>query len=322
MGAEEVTLAAIEEAAERIAPYVHRTPIMGSRQLDERFGCTLLFKCEHLQKAGAFKARGAHNAVMQLSEQEAARGVATHSSGNHGAALALAGRNRGVPVYVVMPENAPEVKKEAVAGYGAEIVYCKPTLEAREATLSEVQARTGAHVVHPYEDPRIICGQGTTGIEVVRQCGDEPPDVVIAPVGGGGLLAGVAAAIGSLVPNCEVIGAEPTGADDAFRSFRDRRWQPQLSPDTIADGLLTSLGIPNFEIILDRVHDIVTVSDESIVESMRLIWTRTKQVVEPSAAVSLAAVLEDRQRFANRRVVLVLSGGNVDLDRLPWIRLS
>ncbi len=319
MTRDEVSLIAIEKAAERIAPYIHRTPILRSRQLDEMFGCTLLFKGEHLQKAGAFKARGAHNAVLQLGDAEASKGVATHSSGNHGAALALAARNRGTRAYVVMPENAPRVKKEAVEGYGAEIVYCESTLEARERTLSEVQTRTGAHFVHPYEDLRVICGQGTIGLEIAQQCGSEPPDVVIAPVGGGGLLSGVAVAIAALLPQCEVIAAEPEGADDAFRSLRDGRWQPQLAPDTIADGLLTSLGRPNFEIIRTHVRDILTVSDHAIVEAMKLIWSRTKQVVEPSAAVTLAAVLGDRERFAGRRVALILSGGNVDLDRLPWV---
>lgn len=313
-----VDLAAIEAASHRIAPYVHRTPVMRSAQLDAMFGCELLLKCEHLQKVGAFKARGAHNAVMSLGESEAAKGVATHSSGNHAAALALAARNRGITAYVVMPENAARVKQDAVAGYGAEIVLCKSTLEARESTLEEVQARTGAHLVHPYEDPRVICGQGTVGLEIGLQCGGEPPDFVIAPVGGGGLLAGVSVAIGALLPECEVLGAEPAGADDAYRSFRDGRLHPQLAPDTIADGLLTSLGGLNFEIIRERVRDIVRVSDEATVEAMRAIWTRAKQIVEPSAAVTLGALLSDPGRFAGKRVVLILSGGNVDLDRLPW----
>jgi threonine dehydratase len=317
--AQPVTLALIEDAAKRIASFVHRTPIEGSRQLGEMFGCELRFKCEHLQKVGAFKARGAHNAVMQLSDEAAARGVTTHSSGNHAAALALAARNRGIRAYAVMPDNSPPVKKEAVAGYGAEIIYCEPTLAARESTLEEVQARTGAHFVHPYEDPRVICGQGTVGLEIVQQSGDAPPDVVIVPVGGGGLLAGVAVALAALLPGCQVIAAEPSGADDAHRSFHSGRWQPQLAPDTIADGLLTSLGKLNFELIQAHVDDIVTVTDDGIVEAMRLIWSRCKQIVEPSAAVTLAAVMSDADRFRGRRVACVLSGGNIDLNRLPWM---
>jgi len=316
--ADSVTLVAIEAAAARIAPYLHVTPVMRSRQLDERFGCELLLKCEHLQRVGAFKARGAHNAVLSLDSDAAANGVATHSSGNHAAALALAARTRGVPAYVVMPENASPVKKQAVASYGAEITFCESTLAAREATLSEVQRRTGAHVVHPYEDVRVICGQGTVGLEISRQCAGRPPDAVIVPVGGGGLLAGVAVSIAAMLPECEVIAAEPAGADDAFRSFRQRRWQPQLSPDTIADGLLTSVGKPNFEIMLRHVRDVVTVTDAAIVDAMELLWTRTKQVVEPSAAVPLAAVATDPERFAGRRIALVLSGGNVDVRRMNW----
>ncbi len=313
-----VTLALIEEAARRIAPYVHRTPLMSSQQLGTMFECVLSLKCENLQKVGAFKARGAHNAVMQLPDGAARKGVVTHSSGNHGAALALAARNRGIPAYVVMPNNSATVKKEAVAGYGAEIIYCEPTLPAREAMLAEVQSRTGAHFVHPYEDPHVICGQGTVGLEIAEQTRGDPPQMIIVPVGGGGLLAGLAVATKSLLPHCAIIAAEPTGADDAYRSFHSRRWQPQLGPNTLADGLLTSLGRLNFELILQNVDDVVTVSDETIVAAMRLIWSRSKLVVEPSAAVTLAAVMGDIPRFRGKRVVLVLSGGNVDLDRLPF----
>jgi len=313
-----VDLSAIKEAAVRIAPWVHRTPLIGSAQLSQITGCEVSIKCEHLQRVGAFKARGAHNAVMQLRDDEARHGVTTHSSGNHAAALALAARNRAVPAFVVMPSNAPRVKRDAVHGYGAEIIECEPTLAARESTLAEVQARTGAHVVHPYEDARVICGQGTVGLEIFEQAEASPPDVVIAPVGGGGLLSGVAVALSALWPGCEVIGAEPAGADDARRGFVSGEWQPQRAPNTIADGLLTSLGRPNFELIRKHVADIVTATDPQIVEAMRLVWTRTKQLVEPSAAVTLAVLLEERERFRGRRVVLVMSGGNVDLDRLPW----
>lgn len=315
----EVALADIEAAADRIAPFIHRTPLLGSHLLSEALSCRLWFKCENLQKAGAFKARGAHNAVFLLQADEAARGVITHSSGNHGAALALAARNRGIPARVVVPANAPAVKKAAMAAYGAAMVECGPTLEARETTVADIQADIGAVLVHPYDDPAVIAGQGTVGLELARQL-DEPPDVVLVPVGGGGLLAGVAVALSALWSDTEVIGVEPAGADDAFRSFRSGRWQAQTAPDTIADGLLTSLGQHNFRLIRRFVQDIVTVTDDGIIEAMRLLWTRTKLVVEPSGAVPLAAVLADRERFVDRSVVVVVSGGNVDLDRLPWCR--
>lgn len=315
----EVTPADIEMAADRIAPFVHQTPVVGSDLLSEALGCRLWCKCENLQKTGSFKARGAHNAVALLEGAQATRGVITHSSGNHGAALALAARNRRIPARVVVPANAPAVKKTAMAAYGAAIVECEPTLEAREATVAAIQADTGAVLVHPYDDPAVIAGQGTVGLELRRQL-DERPDVVLVPVGGGGLLAGVAVAVSSTWPDTEAIGVEPAGADDASRSFHSGQWQPQTDPDTIADGLLTSLGHSNFRLIRRLVDDIVTVTEEQIVEAMRLLWTRTKLVVEPSGAVPLAAVLADRERFADRSVVVVVSGGNVDLDRLPWCR--
>ncbi len=295
---------------------------MASQQIDRLLDCAIEFKCENLQKVGAFKARGAHNAVFQLMDETACNGVATHSSGNHAAAVALAARNRGIPAYVVMPADAPAVKKQAVAQYGAEITYCEPSLAARESTLERLQADTGAHFVHPYEDAHVICGQGTVGLEIVKQSIVSPPEVVIVPVGGGGLLAGVAVAIKALLPGCEVIGAEPLGADDAYRSFHSGRWQPQLAPNTIADGLQSSLGRLNFELIREHVDDVVTVTEESIATAMQLIWTRTKLVVEPSAAVPLAAVMSDRERFRGRRLSLVLTGGNVDLDRLPFASVS
>ncbi len=322
MIADDVTLDSIRDAGYRIAPYVHRTPIMGSSQIGGWLDCVIEFKCENLQKVGAFKARGAHNAVFQLESSEARRGVVTHSSGNHAAALALAARNRKIPAYVVMPDNAPVVKKEAVAQYGAQITYCEPTLAAREKTMQRVQSETGAHVVHPYEDAHVISGQGTVGLEIVEQSAVDPPDTVIVPVGGGGLLAGVAVAIKSLLPDCEVIGAEPLGADDAYRSFHSGKLQPQLAPNTIADGLLASLGKPNFELIREHADDIVTVSEESIATAMQWIWSRTKLVAEPSAAVPLAAVISDASRFRGKRLTLVLTGGNVDFDRLPFASSS
>jgi threonine dehydratase len=256
---------------------------------------------------------------MQLDDARAERGVAAHSSGNHAAALALAARHRGIPAYVVMPDDAPEVKKAAVAQYGAEIIWCAPTLEARESTLADVLEKTGAEKVHPDEEPRVINGQGTVGLEIAAQMQEAPPDVVLAPVGGGGLLAGLAVAIKSVWPHCEVIAAEPAGADDAHRSFHGGAWVPQLAPDTIADGLLTSLGDLNFRLIRRHVDDVVTVTDARIVEAMRLLFSRMKQVVEPSGAVPLAAVLDDPARFSDRRVACVASGGNVDLDALPWV---
>ncbi len=315
----EVTMSDILAAAERIGPFVHRTPLIECDVLSELLGCRLWFKCENLQKGGAFKARGAHNAVFLLEADRAARGVITHSSGNHGAALALAARTRGISARVVVPANAPAVKKAAMAGYGAAIVECEPTLEARETTVAAIQADTGAVLIHPYDDCAVIAGQGTVGLELSRQL-DQRPDVVLVPVGGGGLLAGVAVAVSSLWSDTEVIGVEPAGADDAFRSFHTGRWQPQTGPDTIADGLLTSLGHQNFRLIRRLVDDIVTVSDEQIVEAMRLLWTGAKLVAEPSGAVALAAVSADRERFAGRSVVAVVSGGNVDLDRFPWCR--
>jgi threonine dehydratase len=315
----EVTMSDIAAAADRIASLVHRTPLIECDMLSESLGCRLWFKCENLQKGGAFKARGAHNAVFLLDADQAARGVITHSSGNHGAALALAARARGVSARVVVPATAPAVKKAAMARYGAAIVECEPTLEARETTVAAIQADTGAVLVHPYDDPAVIAGQGTVGLELSLQL-DERPDVVLVPVGGGGLLAGVAVAVTSLWPGTEVIGVEPAGADDAFRSFHSGRWQPQTGPATIADGLLTSLGHRNFRLIRRLVDDLVTVTDEQIVEAMRLLWTGAKLVAEPSGAVALAAVLADRERFAGRSAVAVVSGGNVDLDRLPWCR--
>ncbi len=316
-----VDLADIETAAVRIAPFVHRTPLVSSAALSDRTDSDLWLKAENLQKVGAFKARGAHNAVFALSDADATAGVVTHSSGNHAAAVALAARNRGITAHVVMPSNAPDVKQAAVAGYGADITLCDPTLEAREETVAEIRERTGAVLVHPYDDPLVIAGQGTTGAELLDQLentGQAPPDAVVVPVGGGGLLAGIAIAVKARYPDCEVIGAEPTGADDAHRGFHLGTWVPQTAPDTIADGLLTSVGERNFAIITRLVDDILLVDDPGIVTAMELIWTRTKLVVEPSGAVGVAAIEAHSERFAGRRVVTILTGGNVDLHNLPW----
>ena len=306
----------IRAAHERIRAQVHRTPVLTSRLLNEIAGCEAFFKCENLQRAGAFKARGASNAVFGLADEQLGQGVATHSSGNHGAALAMAAARRGISAHIVMPCNAPAVKKAAVDGYGGRVIECEPNLQAREDALAEVVVQTGANSVHPYDDVRVIAGQGTVGLEVLQQV--DKLDAVVVPVGGGGLLAGVAVAIKQLAPEVEVIAMEPAGADDAFRSFGLGRIVPQRNPNTIADGLLTSLGETNFPLIQRNVDTIMTVQDSTIVEAMRLLWTRMKTVVEPSGAVSFAGLLEHPERFRQRRVAVVISGGNLDPDRLPW----
>jgi threonine dehydratase len=312
-----VTFEHIEQAAARIAGYVHRTPVLGSELLDRAAGCEIRFKCENLQKTGAFKARGAHNAVLSLSSGQRRGGVATHSSGNHAAALALAASRIGVPAHIVMPDNAPAVKVDAVRAYGGRITFCEATLAAREEALRDLCDRTEAYFIPPYDHPDVIAGQGTVALEIAEQS-DTPPDHLVIPVGGGGLLAGCAIAGRALLPDTQIIGAEPAGADDALRSFRSGIWQPQLAPDTVADGLRTSLGKLNFAIIRREVDDILCAEDAAIIESMRLVWTRMKMVIEPSAAVGLAVVLAHPGRFVGKRVAIVLSGGNVDLDHLPW----
>ena len=315
-----LTLEDVRQAAELLAGKVHRTPVMTCAALDEVSGARLFFKCENLQKVGAFKMRGATNAVFRLSEAEANRGVATHSSGNHAQALALAARLRGIPAYVVMPSSAPEIKRRAVAGYGAEIITCEPTLAARECTLEQVVGRTGAHFIHPYDNSRIIAGQGTAALELLEDVPDL--DVVMAPVGGGGLLSGTCIATAALAPAVRVIAGEPAGADDAARSLAAGRIIPSENPRTIADGLLTSLGRLNFPIIRKHVQAIWTVEDDGIIRAMRLVWERMKIIIEPSSAVCLAAVLERPEEVAGQRVGIIISGGNVDLDRLPWQGMS
>jgi threonine dehydratase len=306
----------IESAMELIAPHVHRTPVLTSRQLDAISGARLFFKCENFQKVGAFKFRGATNAVLSLSDSQRAAGVVTHSSGNHAAALAHAAVSRGVKAYIVMPSSAPEVKKRAVAGYGAEITFCEPTLAAREAAATEIISRTGATMIHPYDNFFIIAGQGTAAMEMLA---DIPaPDSVIAPVGGGGLLSGSAIATRHLAPAAKIYGAEPLLADDAARSLHAGAIQPALPPRTIADGLLTSLCERTFTVIREKVDDILTVTEAQIIEAMTLIWTRMKIVVEPSAAVPLAAVLANRELFRDRSVGIIVSGGNADLSKLPF----
>jgi threonine dehydratase len=306
----------VENAHHIIQKYAHRTPVLTSSGIDKIVGGNLFFKCENFQKVGAFKFRGACNAVFSLSQEEMEMGVATHSSGNHAAALALAAKMRGIPAYIVMPETSPEIKKKAVAGYGAKITFCKPTLQARESMLAKVVKETGATEIHPYNNFYVIAGQGTAAKELIEDAGEF--DIILAPVGGGGLLSGTAISTKHLLPQCKVIAAEPAGADDAFRSFYGKRWVPSENPKTIADGLLTSLGDRNFSIILDKVDDIVTVSELKIVEAMRLIWERMKIIIEPSSAVPLAAILENKIDVKNKKVGIILSGGNLDLGRLPF----
>ena len=315
-----VAIEDIRAAAGRIAPYAHRTPILTCSTLDRLFEAELFFKCENFQKVGAFKFRGACNAVSTLSRSELDRGVATHSSGNHAAALALAARILGSQAHIVMPANAAQVKRAAVEGYGAEITYCDPTLEAREETLEAVLKEENRVAVHPYNDPRIIAGQGTAALELLRAVPDL--DCVLAPVGGGGLLSGTAIVATETHPGLKVIGAEPAAADDAYRSLQEGSILPSIEPKTVADGLLTSLGSLTFPILQERCEAILTVQEESIVEAMRLIWERMKILIEPSAAVPVAALLEKRSELPGRRIGIILSGGNVDLERLPWRRES
>ena len=313
------TLADIRAAQVRIAPHVHRTPVLTCAALDTLAGRSLFLKCENLQKGGAFKARGACNTVFQLSEDVAERGVVTHSSGNFAQALAIAARLRGIPATVVMPRDSLPVKIRAVQDYGARVVLCEPTQRAREETAGEIAAETGATLIPSYDHPHIIAGQGTTALELLEQAPDL--DAVVAPVGGGGLLSGIALAVSGVAPHIRVFGAEPTGADDAARSLAAGRLMPLDHPDTIADGLRTSLGHHTWPLIRDHVTDIITVPDEDTIAAMRLVYERAKLVVEPSAAIAVAAVLSDRfKAMADiERVGVVLSGGNADLDRLPWV---
>ncbi len=313
------TLAEIREAHGRIRPHIHRTPVHTSALLDRQFGARLFFKCENLQKAGAFKSRGACNAVFSLADHEAIRGVATHSSGNHAAALARAAALRGIPAHVVMPTNSPAPKQRAVAGYGGKIILCEPTLPARETACARIMEETGASLVHPYNDLRVIAGQATAALELIEEVPDL--DVLVSPVGGGGLLSGTAL-VGSLgAARIPVIGSEPAQADDAILSLREGRIVHKPA-NTIADGLRTSLGELTFPIIQSYVKEILPASEAAIVATMRTFLETTKLLIEPSAAVPLAAILEHVSKFAGKRVGVILSGGNVDLDQLPWTKLK
>ncbi len=306
----------IREAHERIKPYIHRTPILTSTALNEISSSSLFFKCENLQKAGAFKARGATNAILSLSDEDAAKGVATTSSGNHGAALAKAAQIRGIPVTDIMPHDSSKVKFEAIKEYGADIITCEPQHDSREASLEKHVAETGATVIHPYNDERIITGQGTAGLELME---DHPDlDAVIAPVSGGGLLSGTALAVKGINQETKVYGAEPDGADDAYRSFRAGKIIPNETVNTIADGLRAQIGTITFPIILENVEGIVTLTETEIVDAMRLIWERMKIIVEPSSSIALAAVLKEKSTFEGKQTGIILSGGNVDLGKLPF----
>ncbi|MGY6742655.1 MAG: threonine ammonia-lyase [Cecembia sp.] len=310
------SLAAIKAAHQRIQPFIHRTPLMKSEAINAMAGCEIYFKCENFQKVGAFKARGAANAVAKLTDAQKQNGVATHSSGNHAAALARAASVAGIKSYIVMPSNAPEIKKKAVKGYGGEIIECEPNLMARETTLQAVVEKTGATFIPPYDYMDVIEGQATCALEMWEE--GIPFDTVMAPVGGGGLLGGTALCTKYISPSTKVIAGEPEGADDAYRSFHAKKLIPMEGPKTIADGLLTSLGKINFAIIMDYVDDILTVSDEEIIAAMRLIYERMKIVIEPSCAVPLAALLKHKERFKGQKVGIILSGGNVDLGKLPF----
>lgn len=310
----------IEIAASRIKPYLHLTPVLTSSAIDELAGCYIFFKCENFQKAGVFKARGATNAVFSLTEADLLKGVATHSSGNHAAALSMAASLRNTVANIVMPSNANKVKIRATEHYNGKITFCEPTLQAREETLAKVVAETGSVEIHPYNDVRVIAGQATAAKELISQVNDL--QIIMSPVGGGGLLSGTALSAHFYGNNIEVIAGEPTGANDAYRSFLSGSFVPSVAPQTIADGLLTSLGTITFEIISKHVHNILTADDVEIVKAMRLVWERMKIIIEPSSAVPLAVVLNNKELFKGKRVGIIISGGNVDLDALPFSRFK
>jgi len=311
-----LVLADIQQAHRRIQPHIHCTPVVGSSQLNKMLGCDLLFKAENLQKTGAFKARGACNAVFSLDDENLQRGLITHSSGNHGAALAWAAALRGADCTVVMPNNAPATKKAAVADYGARVEFCQPTMASREDTVANIIKQQGSIMIHPFDNDQIIAGQGTAALEALQQV-EQSPDILIAPVGGGGLLAGTALSAKEIA-GVRLLGAEPEAANDAWQGFKSGTRLTHFKPNTLADGLRSTVGERNFAIICDLVDDILLTSEARIVEAMRLIWTRLKMVVEPSAAVPLAAIMDHPEQFKGKSVLIILSGGNLDLDVLPW----
>lgn len=303
-------------ARARIDAHIHKTPVLTSRMLNELTGAELFFKCENFQKAGAFKARGASNAVFGLADAQAAKGVATHSSGNHGTCLSYAAGRRGIPCTVVMPRTAPQAKKDAVRGYGGRVVECEPSTSSREAVFAEVVAESGAEFVHPYNDPRVIAGQATCSAELIEQVADL--DAVIAPIGGGGMVSGTCLTLSNLAPGIKIYAAEPLNADDAARSFRAGHIIADDAPDTVADGLKVPLKELTWHFVQNHVTDILTATEEEIVDAMKLIWKRMKIVMEPSSAVPLATIIKNPEVFARKRVGVIITGGNVDLDKLPW----
>jgi len=311
------TISDVVEARQRIKPYIHRTPVLTSSYIDALVGAKLFFKCENLQKAGAFKARGASNAVFGLSIEDAACGVATHSSGNHGTCLSYAAGRRGIPCTVVMPRTAPQAKKDAVRGYGGIVVECEPSTSSREEVFNEVVAQSGAEFVHPYNDPRVIAGQATCSLELIEQI--DVLDAVIAPIGGGGMVSGTCLTLSNLAPKIEIYAAEPEQADDAYRSFKAGHIIADDAPNTVADGLKVPLKELTWHFVQNHVTDILTASDAEIIDAMKLIWKRMKLVVEPSSAVPLATILKNKSLFAGKRVGIIVTGGNVDLETLPWI---
>ena len=314
------TLDDMLEAHERIKPYIHRTPVMTSRFLNELAGCEMFFKCENFQKAGAFKVRGASNAVFGLTEEEAKNGVCTHSSGNHALSLSYAAGRRGIPCNVVMPYSAPEAKKAAVRGYGGIITECQPSTTSREEVFAKIQAETGGDFVHPYNDPRVIAGQATCSREFLEQMEEigQKPDMVVAPIGGGGMISGTCLTVSNLAPDVKIYAAEPVNADDAARSFKAGHIIADDAPDTIADGLKVPLKDLTWHFVSNYVTDILTATEEEIVEAMKLTWTHMKIIIEPSCAVPLAVILKNKDVFAGKKVGVIITGGNVDLDKLPW----
>lgn len=311
-----MTKESYQELHERIKPFIHRTPVFSSELIDKIVGCFIFFKCENFQKMGAFKMRGATNAILNLSDEQKSKGVVTHSSGNFAQALSLAAKSQGVKAYIVMPTSAPQVKVDAVKGYGGEVVMCPPTLKDREETAEKIMNETGATFIHPSNDDDVIFGQGTAAIELLE---DHPDlDYIVTPVGGGGLLAGTALAAHLFASNCDVFAGEPENADDAYRSFHSGQIETNETTDTIADGLKTNLGDRNFPLIQEYVTGIFLVSEKEILEAMKLIWTRMKIVVEPSSAVALAAVIKNKEAILNKKVGIIISGGNVDLNNLPF----
>ncbi|HMQ92006.1 MAG TPA: pyridoxal-phosphate dependent enzyme [Amaricoccus sp.] len=312
------TFADVEAAHERVRPYIHRTPVLTSSFLNDMTGAELFFKCENFQKAAAFKVRGACNAVFSLPDDMLEKGVATHSSGNHALSLSYAAGRRGIPCNVVMPRTAPQAKKDAVRGYGGKITECEPSTSSREAVFAEIQAATGADFVHPYNDPRVIAGQGTCSRELAEQV--EGLDAVVAPIGGGGMISGTCLTLSTIAPKIQIFAAEPEQADDAYRSFKAGHIIADDAPVTVADGLKVPLKELTWHFVSTYVTDILTASEQEIIDAMRLIWARMKIVMEPSSAVPLATILKNRDRFAGKRVGVIITGGNVDLDKLPWLK--